>query len=257
MSGLGHYLESEGLATTGVSLIREHAESSRPPRTLCVPFDFGHPFGSPGAVALQTDVLRQALDLFERSEGPVLEDWVGEGGDAAEHPDGSAEPWSCPIPAGQAATAESLSGDARLAANAQGELARLLPWYDHALSERGRTTVGASGLAIPELLPFIIGFLDGAGAKAPVELDVPVPIALKAACEDLKQIYLEAASAQPVAEGAQRPSHAQQNDWFWRETEAAELLREVGGRIRETEDPTMGMVAQYLLIPHARPEPRA
>ena len=102
MSGLGHFLESEGLATTGVSLVREHAEASRPPRTLCVPFDFGHPFGAPGAVALQTNVLRQALDLFERPEGPVLEDWVGEGGDATEHPDGSAEPWSCPIPAGEA-----------------------------------------------------------------------------------------------------------------------------------------------------------
>jgi len=250
VSGLGHFLEGEGIATTAISLVREHAEQTHPPRALNVPFDFGHPLGAPGDAALQSDVLRAALALFERNAGPVLEDWVGEAGSAAEHPDGSATAWACPIPLQVEAEA---TGDAaeRLRAAAEAELARLLPWYEHAVSERGRTTVGACGLPVDELLPFITGFLGDAPPESP-RADLPAAIALKTACEDLKQVYLEAATAQPVPPGAQRPGHAQQNDWFWRDTRAATLLREVGTRAKSIDLPMMGMVSTFLLLPFMR-----
>ena len=43
-----HYLEEEGLATAGVSLVRENTERLRPPRFLWVPFELGRPFRGTG-----------------------------------------------------------------------------------------------------------------------------------------------------------------------------------------------------------------
>jgi hypothetical protein len=253
VSGLGHFLEAEGIATTAISLIREHAEQTRPPRALNVPFDFGHPFGAPNDAALQLDVLRGALALFERSDGPVLEDWLGEPGTAATHPDGSSSPWACPIPLQVEATP---GGDdvERLRAAAEAELALLLPWYEHAVAERGRTTVGACGLPVSELLPFVAGFLSETPPESP-RADLPTAIALKTACEDLKQLYLEAATAQPVVAGTARPTHAELNDWFWRDTRVAALLREVGTRAKAIDLPMMGMVSTFLLLPFMRSNP--
>jgi hypothetical protein len=196
------------------------------------------------------DVLRHALSLFDRSAGPVLEDWKGEAGSASAHPDGSAAPWACPIPLGVAAPTSSSAGDA-LAGAAASELVKLLPWYEHAVAERGRTTVGALGLPPSELVPFIAGFLTDPPPESP-HPDLPAAIALKAACEDLKQVYLEAASAQPVSDGALRPGHAQQNDWFWRDTRAAALLRAVGTHARQLDLPMMDMVSTFLLVPFTR-----
>ena len=76
MGALGHFLESEGLATTQISLIREHTASIRPPRALWVPHMLGRPLGDPGDVKGQKSVLEGALRLLERAEGPVLVDHV-------------------------------------------------------------------------------------------------------------------------------------------------------------------------------------
>ena len=76
MGGLAHYLEEESVATTQISLIREHTEIIRPPRALWVPFELGRPLGRPVNPALQTRVLIAALKLLEAEDGPVLEDFV-------------------------------------------------------------------------------------------------------------------------------------------------------------------------------------
>ena len=39
MGGLGHYFESEGIASTQISLVRVHTENIKPPRALWVPFE--------------------------------------------------------------------------------------------------------------------------------------------------------------------------------------------------------------------------
>ena len=66
MGGLSHYLESDGLATTQISLVREHSETMKPPRAMWVPFILGRPLGQPNDPAFQRRVLRGALELLER-----------------------------------------------------------------------------------------------------------------------------------------------------------------------------------------------
>ena len=72
MSALGHYLEEEGLATVGISLIWPQTENTRPPRALWVPFELGRPFGPSSDPAFQKRVILAALRLVEREDGPVI-----------------------------------------------------------------------------------------------------------------------------------------------------------------------------------------
>jgi hypothetical protein len=70
-------IEKAGIPTTSVSLLREVTEKVRPPRSLCVPFPVGYPFGKPLDVELQLRVIRQALALLE-SDDPLalIRDYV-------------------------------------------------------------------------------------------------------------------------------------------------------------------------------------
>jgi len=61
VGALGHYLEEEGIATVGISLIRPQTENTKPPRALWVPFELGRPFGSPNDPRFQRRVLLAAL----------------------------------------------------------------------------------------------------------------------------------------------------------------------------------------------------
>ena len=61
MGGLAHIIETAGLATVGISLVREHTAAMKPPRTLWVPFPLGRPLGEPNDEAFQLDVLRAVL----------------------------------------------------------------------------------------------------------------------------------------------------------------------------------------------------
>jgi len=70
------FLESAGIATTGISLVRPNTEQMKLPRFLWVPFELGRPFGAPSEPDFQRRVLHEALLLLERSDGPVvLEDF--------------------------------------------------------------------------------------------------------------------------------------------------------------------------------------
>jgi hypothetical protein len=75
VGGLAHFIEQEGIATTQVSLIREHTEKIKPPRALWVPYELGRPFGAPDNAELQFAILRSALGLLEQEKGPVLVDF--------------------------------------------------------------------------------------------------------------------------------------------------------------------------------------
>ena len=65
-------LESLGLTTTVIGLVRPHMEKSANPRGLFVPFPPGRPLGEPGDAAFQRRVLLAALGLLERADGPVI-----------------------------------------------------------------------------------------------------------------------------------------------------------------------------------------
>jgi hypothetical protein len=233
------------MPTASISLVREHTEVSRPPRALWVPFDFGHPFGAPHEPEQQRRVLRELLDLFEGVNGPILRDYSGDTGAAGVTRKDTVMPWSCPIGVSEANVSEVAASEVSLEQAVEEEMRLLLPWYEHAVAERQRTTVGASNIKIDALTQFIAGFLTRPYPDNPNRA-LPLALVLKAAVEDLKQFYLEAASIQP---GQPRPSHGQLNDWFWRETRAAELVKIVSRRAAASDDQTMEMVARHLLVP--------
>lgn len=247
MGALGHTLEREGIATTQISLVREHTEAIRPPRALWVPFDLGRPLGAPSDAAFQTRVLRAALRLLEARSGPVLEDFPEE----APGSEGEQAPWSCPIPLPRMAADAGDPGEAF-----ERELGQILPWYALALERRGRTTVGLSGLDPPAVGVFLRALLGEELPESPIP-GTPLGMALKHAAEDLKAIYTEAALAQPgggnAADPAGPPSVASDalRRWFWHETRAGELLLAVRARLAESEDRGLALVARLMLVPYS------
>ncbi len=241
MGALGHFVESAGIATTQISLIREHSARIRPPRALWVPYELGRPFGVPGDAEFQTGVLRAALGLFEAPAGPVLADYPVEAPAAA---DAGESGWACPIPL---ASAPEEVGEPSLGRAFESEFARLLPWYALAVERRGRTTVGLAGLAPPALGAFLARMLDEPLPPSP-NAEMPVGVALKHAAEDLKALYGEAATAQPTETG-RVPSAAETKRWFWRETHAGALLRALADRLADGADPGVALVARLMLVP--------
>jgi hypothetical protein len=95
VGALSHYLEQDGIATAGISLIRLHTEKIRPPRALWVPFQLGRPLGVPRDAAFQTRVLRALLGMLDSPSGLVLRDYLEDapGSSASDETNG----WSCPV----------------------------------------------------------------------------------------------------------------------------------------------------------------
>ncbi|MEQ9642012.1 MAG: hypothetical protein RIM84_18460 [Alphaproteobacteria bacterium] len=232
MGGLAHVFEDEGLATTQVSLVREHSVEIRPPRALWVPFDLGRPLGTPDDAAFQTRVLRAALALLAAPSGPVLEDFPDQAPDAAP-----AEGWACPIPL----PPPTPPGDATEAA-LLAEIERLLPWHAVAQRDRQRSTARLSGRAPADCARLLAEVLrEPEGAPSADEL--------RFACTDLKAFYMEAATARP---GQQRASARQVADWFWGETSAGQVLMALRAPLMESSDKAMRLFAGRLLVPLAQ-----
>jgi hypothetical protein len=189
VGGLAHYVEEEGVATTQISLIRMHTEAIKPPRALWVTFDLGRPLGVPNDADFQKRVLLSALKLFEESPGPVLRDFPE---DAPANREADVV-WACPV--NLARKKVDLSDANALRAAFKRESVELRSWYDLALKNNQRTTVGVSGLEINRIVEFIGAFIDGVPAN-PRE-DISLSFALNFAVDDLKAFYYEAAAAQP------------------------------------------------------------
>lgn len=236
MGGLGHYLEGEGLPTTSISLLRLHTKKIRPPRALWVPFDLGRPLGAPNDPSLQKRVIMAALGLLEAENGPVLEDLEAPVPMAAPEEEAAACPVAFDVP-GPGAEQEL-----------RAEMAQLESWYSLAQSARGRSTTGTSGLAPGQAADFLLAFLDG---RTPPLARPELSLAwnLKMALEDLKAFYLEAVSMRPDCAGRDAPAL---NGWFWQETAAARVVRQVQARLLQSADKDDQMVAKLLLVPVGR-----
>ncbi len=237
MGALAYYLESEGIATAGISLVRDNTERMRPPRFLWVPFELGRPFGAPNDPAFQTKVLRAVLALLERDDGPViLEDFPEDAPAATEE---EMAGWTCPVnlPKPQVSDAP-----ARLAA-IRAEIGQLAPWYALALENRGRSTFGLCDLEIDGVAEFLHGFLDGLPGNPKPEISLGE--SLRLACEDLRSWYLEAATARPGGSAASRALA----DWFWGETAAGALLLALHPVCRKSPDAGVRHVAASQLVP--------
>ncbi len=229
------------MATTQISLVREHTEVIQPPRALWVPFMLGRPFGAPNAPEFQRKVLTAALRLLEAERGPVLQDFPEDAPAAVDA--GDMEGFACPVNLSR--PNPDLNGEPDVVQLLLDEVTQLLPWHDLAIKRFGRSTVGISGLAIEEAVRYATSHL---GETLPPSYDAEISVAeaLKRACDDLKAFYYEAAAAQPgnsVGDEIQK--------WFWQQTAAGKLLLDLQEVCRKSADKGMQMLGRSLLVPRA------
>ncbi len=225
MSGLAHYFEDEGIATTLIALVRRHAEATRPPRALWVPFELGRPLGEPNDPSFQREVVRAALALLERADGPtILEDFPRDAPGEAPDPG-----WVCPV---------RLEGE-----DLATELKAVQPAHDRAVEKFGRTTVGVSGIPIDAAAAYLEAY-DRPTPRPNPRTDLHDVLMLRFAADDLKAFYLEAA-----ASGPGRPSSRQLQDWFWINTRAAAVLQSLRLNSLASDDATRKDVGSHALVP--------
>jgi D-proline reductase (dithiol) PrdB len=61
---IGREIERAGIATVGISIVRDYSVKVKPPRTVFLCWPFGHPLGEPFQSAQQRVVLAEALAAF-------------------------------------------------------------------------------------------------------------------------------------------------------------------------------------------------
>ncbi len=240
MSGLGHLLENEGIATVSISLVREHAERIVPPRALWVPFEFGRPLGVPGDADFQRRVLVAALNLLTADEGPILADYPEDVPGAAPSEDG--EGWVCPVEFRPPPAAAD--DDARTTAFLS-EIAELQPWYNLG-AERRPTTFGTSGLSPAASARFIVDFLDD-NAVTDAWPDMRPGDVLKIVLMDVKAFYLEAATARPG-----QATSVQLEDWFWGETAGGRIFLDLQHHCEASDDEFIALLGKVFIVPRTQ-----
>jgi hypothetical protein len=224
---IARVLEEAGLATTSISLVREHTERVKPPRALFVPFPFGHPLGKANDAALQHDVIRAALALFQEPQGPVLVDY----------PEDAFAGEDLNLP--QAAAIQPTTTSTDVAS----EVAALQPHHTAWLRDHdGRTAIGVSGVTpegIPALATFLGAYAAGSDADWPARArDVSLPQWVRWAADDLKAYYFEARLA-----AAPQDDYQARHRWFWGETAAGNVCRTLRDRLKAAGDPKLDAIA--------------
>lgn len=241
MSAVSYYLEAAGLATTGISLIREQTEQMRVPRALWVPFELGRPFGTPGAHDFQRQVLSAALSLLTRDDGPVVLEDFPDDAPAAEVP-GDEEPsgWSCPVVFAPENAVQGSLGD-----EVAREMSLLEPWHALYRETRGKAFFATA----PVGRAVVVAALADIATDHPVtDAGVTMPLAqwLRLGCDDLRTWYIDAALGQPG-----HATSAQLYEWFWTGTAAARLFGVAGVRMLAHPDAQVVALAERALIPRA------
>jgi hypothetical protein len=221
VSTLASVFEAAGLATVGISLVREQAVKVAPPRILNVDFPLGRPLGKPNDPAFQRDVLDRAFALLERTDVPVLVD----------HPvtieDQTGEPAACPLPPRMDPAAPPEVDEAN----------GLRAAYDRNVAATGRTLVGRE--AGPEGISGLIEtYLRLESGETLDDVGWDEWGALGAA-QDIRAYYEEAAVQLADLTGAR-----QTETWFYHSTATGQMLRRVAAALAETDAPEM--VPQYI-----------
>ena len=236
MSAVGHYLEQEGIATVQISLIREHTEALRAPRALWVPFMLGRPFGSPSDPEFQSRVLKSALRLIERTDGPILEDFPDDA--PIENIGLHDESLACPV------SFPSFDPKGSLDQRLLNEVSQLGAWHDLAITVRKRTTLGLTGASPAELATFIGSWLGDKPQETLKDPSMPASKSLKLATDELKSFYFEAKAMQPG-----HHTHQSIQNWFWFETSAGEAFMALRNRLEHIGDPSFNALATLVLVP--------
>ncbi len=233
MSAIGHYLESAGIATASISLVREHTEVMQPPRALWVPFPLGRPLGVPHNAAFQRKVLRALLGLFERHSGPVLEDFQEDAPPDPVWAPADMQGEACPIffdsPPEQAGELLSILRD---------ELDQLAPWQTLAAQRRGASAFGLTGQTPAALAGQLVALTEASNTSSSDWQ------AAKLAVDDLRTFYEEGAAIQPSP-----LAPAALAEWFYTRTQLSRLLHTLRQLGLAHEDATARQIADRMLIP--------
>ena len=240
MSGLAHILESEGIATVAIALIRKHAEDMKPPRALAVSFELGRPLGAPNEPDFQRRVLRTLLELLAKESGPVLADFPDEPPGAAPDIGG----WACPV--NFAAPVDDLSDEDLIRQALLQEISLLKPWYEESKQTRGgRTNFGISGKTPEAIAAYIAHMVTAREDTESTIPDTPAHLAFKRMADDMRYYYMEAAIARPDG----RASDLEIGNWLWGETTLGKLLIAIRDWAMESEHPGFKALAVTAMVP--------
>ena len=231
-------IETRGVATVTIGLVRPHMETTKPPRGLWVPFPLGRPLGEPEDKAFQRRVLTQALSLLDRAKGPVvLEDFADDAPSMRDQPGWTPQVVLPGLPA-------PVAGDVQgWVAGLAGEIAKVKPHWEAAQHRFGRTTVGLSRLAPEAWAPFAARFLAGETPDSPVPGLSPA-VVVRYISDDMKALYMEAVQAI-----GPQPSSGQVNGWFWSQTLAAEFLRALRTAAMASENNGFKTAGSRFIVP--------
>ncbi|MFT5702194.1 MAG: hypothetical protein ACI8ZB_005105 [Desulforhopalus sp.] len=231
-------MERDGIATTQISLIREHTEIIKPPRALWVSFPLGRPLGNPQDPKFQRDVLKHALSLLEYPTGPVLEDYPH---DAMESKT-EQYPMACPVnftpPAGV------LTDQDDFFLKFRHEYSLMQTWHSLACEKKNCSTTGVSGLTPNKIRDLFCNFISGK-VKGTIINGKQLSEVLRLASEDLKACYFEGRTAQP----GQSTDSTILTDWFWGETHAAQIINELRKVCSQYAEDDMVLAGKFLFVP--------
>lgn len=235
MCGLAHIFESKGFATVLVGFVREHIEAIKPPRALSLDFPMGRPMGKPNDPTYQMSVIRTAFKLFDAASGPVIEDYP----DTIPVKDGR---MGYALPVDLVLKVSEIGDVDTLLAQVHAEIEGLRSDYEAAVALRGRTTVGASELAISDLAPYIGVFVKGGKPKSPRKGLPPIPL-LKLVVEDLAAYYTETYTHRERIDDIEV-----MGQWFWEGTKAGRLVLALEAVSLESEDRVLRQIVNMSLV---------
>ncbi|WP_428487011.1 hypothetical protein [Rhodopila sp.] len=214
--------------------VRAQAEKTRPPRALWTAAPLGRPVGEPDDPEFQTRVVRAALALLERTDGPViLQDFPDDPPGLVDTPG-----WMAPA----ITRAEVFTAPADWQAAFTAEMASLMPLWQAARTRFRRTSIGL-GFQAPEAWPaFAANVLTG-GLPVVPELGTTA-LSVRFLCDDIKGLYGEAAQAE-----GPKPSPMQVDTWFWRQTVAGGLLQALRAAALNSENNALKTVGGRFFVP--------
>lgn len=204
---------------------------------MLVPFELGRPLGAPNEPDFQRRVLRQTLELLERTDGPILDEFP----DPPPGPPADTEGWTCPVNFGPGKDDIDFESDPTGALKQERETLR--SWYDLALEQNGKTTVGVSGLELDVAVSYIAAFMADPQSKPP-RADIEQPQILQLCIDDMKAYYYMAGAARPGA-----VSDKELADWYYGDTFAGRLLLVVNQICAESDDPILQTKSIRRIIP--------
>ena len=184
--------------------------------------------------------MRAALALLERDDGPViLEDFPE---DAPGQGEMTMEGMVCPIRLKRPERGDQ----SELVKQITVEMRDLAPWRELFLASHGRSIVGASKMTIDAAVAALGSILETGQADG--VSDDELGMCLRYASEDLRNWYIEAASARPGGAASAR----QLADWFWGETSAGALILALHPACLASDNPQLKRVAAGALVPRAQ-----